>query len=76
VPTLEINIDHPLIKYLDETRDEATFSDLSLLLFDQALLLDDGELPQPADFSRRMNSMLVRLAGVTSTAAGAKQPAL
>jgi HSP90 family molecular chaperone len=35
-----------------------------VLLFDQAMLLEEGQLPQAADFSRRLNRLLGQLAGV------------
>jgi molecular chaperone HtpG len=63
-PTLELNIEHPLVRYLDSLKDEEQFQELVLLLFDQAMLLEEGQLPQAADFSRRLNHLLVRLAGV------------
>ena len=62
-PLLELNVGHPLVKYLDGLADAAQFEELARLLFDQALLLEDGELPEAADFSRRLNRLLVRLAG-------------
>jgi molecular chaperone HtpG len=64
VPTLEINIDHALVKYLDSLRDAEQFNELAQLLFDEAMLLEEGVLPQAADFSRRLNRLLVRLAAV------------
>ena len=56
-PILEINLGHPLLRRLeDET--EARFDDLAGLLFDQAVLLDGGQLSDPAVFVRRMNGLL------------------
>jgi molecular chaperone HtpG len=63
-PTLELNTDHALVKYLDGLKDAEQFSELALLLFDEAMLLEEGVLPQAADFSRRLNRLLVRLAVV------------
>jgi molecular chaperone HtpG len=63
-PTLELNTDHALVKYLDGLTDAEQFSELALLLFDEAMLLEEGVLPQAADFSRRLNRLLVRLAVV------------
>lgn len=63
-PTLELNIEHPLLRYLDTLKDPAQFAELTVLLFDQACLLDEGQVAQPAEFARRLNGLLVRLAGV------------
>ena len=62
--TLEINVGHPLVRYLDSLPAGPHFDELAQLLFDQARLNDSGQLEQPADFTRRLNSLLVRLAGV------------
>jgi len=61
VPLLELNVSHPLVKYLDGLQDQDQFQELALLLFDQAVLLEEGQLPQAADFSRRLNRLLERL---------------
>jgi molecular chaperone HtpG len=61
VPLLELNVSHPLVKYLDGLQDADQFQELALLLFDQAVLLEEGQLPQAADFSRRLNRLLERL---------------
>jgi molecular chaperone HtpG len=63
-PTLELNTEHALVKYLDGLKDSEQFNELALLLFDEAMLLEEGVLPQAADFSRRLNRLLVRLAVV------------
>jgi molecular chaperone HtpG len=62
-PLLELNVGHPLVQYLDRLQDQDAFSELALLLFDQAMLLEEGVLPQAADYSRRLNRLLVRLSG-------------
>ena len=66
VPTLELNVEHPLVRYLDGLGDAEQFGELSRLLFDEALLLEEGQLPEAADFSRRLNRLLARLAGVAN----------
>jgi molecular chaperone HtpG len=68
-PLLELNVEHPLVKYLDRLKDPDAFSELALLLFDQAMLLEEGVLPQAADYSRRLNRLLVRLSGAQAGAA-------
>lgn len=57
-PELEINPAHPLLKRLAETGDEALAGELAAVLLDQALLLDGGELADPAGFVRRVNRLL------------------
>jgi len=64
-PTLELNVAHPLVKYLESLPDGEAFSDLAALLCDEAVLLDEGELPQAADFSQRLNRLLLRMATAT-----------
>jgi len=61
---LELNIAHPLVRYLDGLPAGDTFNELTQLLYDQARLNDAGQIEQPAAFTRRMNGLLVRLAGV------------
>ena len=57
-PILEINPTHKLVKRLEDETSEAVFSDLSLVLFDQALLAEGGVLNDPASFVKRMNSLI------------------
>jgi len=61
-PILEINLNHPLVAAITGHPDMAT--DLSLLLLEQAQILD-GELPEdPAAFASRLNQLVLRgLAG-------------
>jgi molecular chaperone HtpG len=58
-PILELNPAHKLVKRLENETEEAKFSDLAHLVFDQALLAEGGQLDDPAAFVRRMNSLLV-----------------
>ena len=58
-PMLELNVQHPLVKYLDALSDAEQFRELALLLFDQALLADGAQLEEPADFVRRLNRLLL-----------------
>jgi molecular chaperone HtpG len=68
-PLLELNVQHPLVKYLDRLSasgtsnegDSGSFKELALLLYDQATLVDSGQLADPADFVRRLNGLLLRL---------------
>ena len=58
-PILELNPVHKLVKRLEMESDEAKFNDLAHLVFDQALLAEGGQLNDPANFVRRMNSLLI-----------------
>ncbi len=61
---LELNVDHPLVQYLDRLPQGDTFNELIQVLYDQARLNDSGQIEQPAEYSRRLNGLLVRLAAV------------
>ncbi|MGB0514113.1 MAG: molecular chaperone HtpG, partial [Wenzhouxiangellaceae bacterium] len=58
-PDLEVNLEHPLLQRLDGLEDADRFGELANLLLDQALLLDGGELADPAGFVKRVNRLLV-----------------
>ena len=57
-PVLELNPGHALVQRLRDEGDEARFADLALILFEQALLSEGANLEDPADFVRRVNSLL------------------
>ena len=67
-PLLELNVSHPLVKYLDGMREPAEFSELALLIYDQAALAEGDQLGNPAEYVQRLNRLLVRLAGIPSAA--------
>jgi molecular chaperone HtpG len=58
-PVLELNPGHPLVEKLKAVEDEQQFSDLSLVLFEQALLSEGASLADPAGFVRRVNALMV-----------------
>ncbi len=60
-PILEINLRHPLVSAIaGKGGDKAMADDLSLLLLEQAQILD-GELPEdPAAFAARLNRLVLR----------------
>jgi len=60
-PILEINPSHPMVQRLNE--EKARFADWGNLLFDQALLAEGGQLEDPAGFVRRMNELMLEMAG-------------
>jgi molecular chaperone HtpG len=59
LPILEVNPKHPLVERLRQTQDDASFSDLAHVLYDQAMLAEGGELDDPAIFVRRVNRLIV-----------------
>ncbi len=59
-PIFEINPDHALIKRLHGVEDDVRFEAMTLVLFEQAVLAEGGQLDNPADFVRRVNELLVQ----------------
>lgn len=62
-PILEVNPQHPIVLRLKGESDDARFSDWSNVLFDQALLAEGGQLEDPASFVRRVNQLMLAMAG-------------
>jgi molecular chaperone HtpG len=62
-PILEINPSHPIVERLKQERDDARFGDWSHILFDQATLAEGGHLEDPASFVKRLNELMLTLAG-------------
>ena len=60
---LEINPAHPIVARLKDETDDARFRDWSHILFDQALLAEGGHLAEPAGFVKRLNELMLALAG-------------
>jgi molecular chaperone HtpG len=58
-PVLEVNPDHPLLVRLAGEGDEGRFADWARLLFDQAVLVDGGQIDEPAGFVARLNRLLL-----------------
>ena len=58
-PILEINPAHPLVQRVKREEGERQ-ADLAQILLDQAILLDGGQLPDPAGFVRRMNALMTQ----------------
>ncbi len=61
-PVLELNVEHPIVRHLEGITEDASFGELAQLLYDQAALSEGGQLVNPADYVRRLNRLLVRLA--------------
>jgi len=62
-PILEINPNHPIVARLKEEPDSGRFSSWSQILFDQATLAEGGQLDDPATFVKRLNELMLTLAG-------------
>jgi molecular chaperone HtpG len=60
-PILEINTKHPMVQRLRQ--EESRFADWTQVLFDQALLAEGGQLEDPAGFVKRINELMLELAG-------------
>ncbi len=60
-PILEINPAHPMVERLKG--EDRRFAEWAALLFDQALLAEGGTLDDPAGFVRRLNELMLELAG-------------
>jgi molecular chaperone HtpG len=61
-PAFEVNVTHPLVKYLDGVSDVAQFSELAQLLYDQSALAEGIALGNAPEYVQRLNRLLVRLA--------------
>ena len=62
-PVLEINPHHPIVERLKAETDDSRFADWSHTLFDQATLAEGGHLDDPATFVKRLNTLMLTLAG-------------
>ena len=58
-PILEINPAHPVIERLKDSAED-DFADWASLLFDQSVLAEGGQLENPADFVKRMNTLMLK----------------
>ncbi|WP_298626930.1 molecular chaperone HtpG [uncultured Legionella sp.] len=57
-PVFEINPEHALIKRLHDIQDDSQFELWVVMLFEQAVLAEGGQLDNPADFVNRVNKLL------------------
>ena len=65
-PILEVNPQHPLVQRLKEEIGKERFADWSTILFEQALLAEGGTLEDPGSFVKRLNQLMLELAGAGS----------
>ena len=63
---LELNIEHPMVRMLQDMDDEQKIEKWSTLLFEQSVLAEGGKLDDPAGFVKRMNEVVLELAGGNS----------
>jgi molecular chaperone HtpG len=61
-PVLELNVDHHFVKYLDQRQDTDELGELALVIYEQALLAEGAQLPDPGAFVQRLNRLWSRLA--------------
>jgi molecular chaperone HtpG len=58
-PILEVNPDHEIVKKLAGKKDDAALvEDISLLLLEQAMMVEGVELKEPAEFVKRLNRIM------------------
>lgn len=57
-PILEVNGDHPILAKIKDSSDEALITDVSEVLFNQALLIAGVEIKEPAEFVKHLNNLL------------------
>ena len=62
-PILEVNPSHPLVRRIADEPDAVKFADWSHILFDQATLAEGGQVDDPAAFVKRLNDLMLTLAG-------------
>lgn len=58
-PSLEVNLQHPLLKKLAALEAADGFDDLARLVHEQAILAEGGQLDDPAAFVQRLNRMVL-----------------
>ncbi len=59
-PILEVNPDHQIVQALKNNDDETFLADVSYLLLDQALLVENVPIREPSEFVKRLNRVLER----------------
>ena len=59
-PILEVNPNHEIITKLAGIEDSTLIQDASLLLLEQAMLIEGVEIKNPAEFAKRLNRIMSR----------------
>jgi len=57
----EINPEHPLLQKLNDEPDMDRFNDLTMVIYDQAMLAEGSQLEEPASYVKRLNKLLLEL---------------
>ncbi|MCY4420835.1 MAG: molecular chaperone HtpG [Gammaproteobacteria bacterium] len=60
-PVLEINPAHTLVRRMEDEQAEDRFEDWAMILLDQAILAEGGQLEDPAAFVHRLNRMIIEI---------------
>ncbi len=60
-PSMEINLEHALIRRMEQESDEERFAALASVLYGQAALADGIQLRDPSDFVAHLNQLLAQL---------------
>ena len=60
-PVFEVNMEHELVKHIDQVQDEEQFKQWVEVLLDQATLAERGTINDPGSFVKRMNSLMLSL---------------
>jgi len=58
-PILEVNPNHKIIKKLKDKLKQKSFNDIAFLLYEQALIQEGVKLDNPAEFTERLNKVIV-----------------
>ena len=61
-PVLEVNPTHPILVKMRDESNADQFGEWSMLLFEQAILAEGGQLEDPADFVTRLNKLMLDIA--------------
>ncbi|MEC7935665.1 MAG: molecular chaperone HtpG [Candidatus Neomarinimicrobiota bacterium] len=58
-PILEVNPNHKIIKKLKDKIKQKSFNDIACLLYEQALIQEGVKLDNPAEFTERLNKVII-----------------
>ena len=61
-PVFEVNMEHELVKHIDQVQDEAQYKQWVEVLLDQATLAERGTIKDPGSFVKRLNNLMMSLA--------------
>ena len=61
-PVFEVNMEHELVKHVDQVQDEEQYKQWVEVLLDQATLAERGTIKDPGAFVKRLNTLMLSLA--------------